>query len=65
MPPCFKLIIVGTEHDAVQLCQYAALTGWEVTIVAEATESKSIIEGNLNFGHFASKLQIRWLCQNY
>jgi len=44
MPPCFKLIIVGTEHDAVQLCQYAALTGWEVTIVAEVTESKSIID---------------------
>lgn len=41
MPPCFKLIIVGAEHDAVQLCQYAALTGWEVTIIAGVSESKS------------------------
>lgn len=42
MPPCFKLVIIGAEHDAVQLCQYAALTGWEVTIVAGLSESKSI-----------------------
>ncbi|WP_298238131.1 XdhC/CoxI family protein [uncultured Algibacter sp.] len=44
MPPCFKLVIVGAEHDAVQLCQYAALTGWEVTIVAGVKEHKSIKE---------------------
>lgn len=42
MTPCFKLIIVGAEHDAVSLCKYAAQTGWEVTIVAGASESKSI-----------------------
>lgn len=42
MPPCYKLMIIGAEHDAVQLCQYAALTGWEVTIVAGVSESKSI-----------------------
>ncbi len=42
MPPCFKLIIIGAEHDAVQLCQYAALTGWEVTIIAAVSESKSM-----------------------
>lgn len=42
MPPCFKLMIVGAEHDAVQLCQYAALTGWEVTIIAGVKEHKSI-----------------------
>ena len=42
MRPCFKLLIVGAEHDAVQLCQYAALTGWEVTIVAGIKEHKSI-----------------------
>ncbi len=42
MPPCFKLVIIGEEHDAVQLCKYASLTGWEVTIVAGASESKSI-----------------------
>ncbi|MEP5341841.1 MAG: XdhC family protein [Algibacter sp.] len=42
MPPCFKLVIIGAEHDAVQLCNYATLTGWEVIIVAGASESKSI-----------------------
>lgn len=42
MPPCFRLIIVGAEHDAVELCKYAALTGWEVTIVSAGSESKSI-----------------------
>ncbi|SEQ55803.1 Xanthine and CO dehydrogenase maturation factor, XdhC/CoxF family [Hyunsoonleella jejuensis] len=42
MPPCYKLMIIGAEHDAVQLCQYAAITGWEVAIVAGVSESKSI-----------------------
>jgi xanthine dehydrogenase accessory factor len=44
LPPCFKLVIIGAEHDAVQLCKYAALTGWEVTIIAGASESKSITD---------------------
>ena len=44
MPPCFKLVIIGAEHDAVQLCKYASLTGWEVTIMAGALESKSITD---------------------
>ncbi|KKN38390.1 hypothetical protein LCGC14_0753900 [marine sediment metagenome] len=42
MKPCFKLIIVGAEHDAVQLCLFASITGWEVTIVAAASEEKEI-----------------------
>ncbi|MFL1011440.1 XdhC family protein [Flavisericum labens] len=42
MPPCFKLVILGAEHDAVQLCKYAALTGWEVTIVTGHNEAKTI-----------------------
>lgn len=42
MLPCFKLIIIGSEHDAVQLSHYAALTGWEVTIVSSLSEVKSI-----------------------
>ena len=40
MPPCFKLLILGAEHDAVQLCNYAALTGWDVTVVAGIKEAK-------------------------
>ena len=40
--PGFKLVIVGCEHDAVQLCKYASTTGWEVIIVAPIDELKSI-----------------------
>ena len=40
--PCFKLVIIGAEHDAVQLCSYAAFTGWEVSIVAGVMEEKTI-----------------------
>ncbi|WP_373517676.1 XdhC family protein [Pricia sp.] len=44
MQPCFKLVIVGAEHDAVQLCLFASLAGWEVTIVAAAAEEKQITD---------------------
>ena len=42
MPPCFKLIIIGAEHDAVQLCKLASYTGWEVTVISGVSESKSL-----------------------
>lgn len=42
LPACFKLIIIGAEHDAVQLCKYASLTGWEVAVVSDYNASKSI-----------------------
>ncbi|NNK83350.1 MAG: XshC-Cox1-family protein [Flavobacteriaceae bacterium] len=42
MQPRFKLIIFGAEHDASNLCQFAALTGWEVHVVNKPSESKSI-----------------------
>jgi xanthine dehydrogenase accessory factor len=42
LPACSKLVIIGSEHDAVQLCKYAALTGWDVTIIAGAKEAKTI-----------------------
>ncbi len=44
MQPCLKLVIVGAEHDAVQLCLFASLAGWEVTIVAAASEEKEITD---------------------
>ncbi len=51
MSPCFKLVIIGAEHDAVQLCKYASLTGWEVGIVSGPSDSKSITNfpGALSF----------------
>ncbi|MCP4974814.1 MAG: XdhC family protein [Maribacter sp.] len=42
--PCFKLLIIGAEHDAVQLSSYAALTGWEVTVVAAPSEEKTLVD---------------------
>ncbi|MFC5980707.1 XdhC family protein [Flavobacterium salmonis] len=41
LKPRFHLIIIGSEHDAVQLCHFAFLTGWEVTIVASAKDYKT------------------------
>lgn len=51
MQPCFKLIIIGAEHDAVQLCSFAALMGWEVTIVVNPREEKDLKDfpGATNF----------------
>ncbi len=40
--PGFKLIIIGCEHDAVELCKYASSTGWDVIIVAPIDELKTI-----------------------
>jgi len=40
--PGFKLVIVGSEHDTVQLCKYASSTGWEVDIIAPPDDPKSI-----------------------
>ncbi|PCJ97111.1 MAG: XshC-Cox1-family protein [Flavobacteriaceae bacterium] len=42
MKPCYKLMLIGAEHDAVQLCSYASLSGWEVSIVATPVEEKDI-----------------------
>ena len=42
LDPCLRLMIIGAEHDAVQLCSYAAMTGWEVSIVAGPSEEKSL-----------------------
>ncbi|VAW10611.1 Xanthine and CO dehydrogenases maturation factor, XdhC/CoxF family [hydrothermal vent metagenome] len=41
MKPCFKLIIIGAEHDAVLLCSFAFLMGWEVTVVVNPSEEKN------------------------
>jgi xanthine dehydrogenase accessory factor len=51
LEPCFKLVIVGAEHDAVQLCAYAAFTGWEVTVIASMNDPKNIT-------HFPGALEL-------
>ncbi len=42
MLPCFRLIIIGTEHDAVVLCKIASITGWEVEVVASPKNPKRL-----------------------
>lgn len=42
--PCFKMVIVGAEHDAVKLCAFSASMGWEVTVVTVPTEQKTIAD---------------------
>lgn len=44
MDPCFQLIIIGAEHDAVQLCLMASFNGWEVTVVSSIKDSKTIVD---------------------
>ena len=33
MKPCLRLVIVGGEHDSVELCKIASISGWEVDVV--------------------------------
>ena len=40
--PPFQLYIFGAEYDAVNLCKTASDLGWEVTVVADPDESKTI-----------------------
>ena len=42
MKPCFRLLIIGAEHDAVQLCEYASITGWEVNVITPPDDPKTI-----------------------
>ncbi len=44
LKPCFKLMIFGAEHDAVQLCKLAHYNGWEVTVISGPLESKTIYD---------------------
>ena len=41
--PVMRLIIIGAEHDAVQLCAMASLMGWEVWVVAPADDPRKQI----------------------
>jgi len=41
MMPCFRLIIIGIEHDAQKLCQLAWATGWEIEVVGSPKKPKT------------------------
>lgn len=42
LPPALRLIIIGAEHDAVQLCSFAALSGWEVCVISTDADPKEL-----------------------
>ncbi|GAA3508097.1 XdhC/CoxI family protein [Aquimarina addita] len=44
MQPCFRLIIVGTEHDAKHLCILASVTGWEVEVIGAPSNPKQLFD---------------------
>ncbi|VAW28592.1 Xanthine and CO dehydrogenases maturation factor, XdhC/CoxF family [hydrothermal vent metagenome] len=42
MSPCNQLLIMGAEHDAVDLCKLADFLGWQVSIVCSVLSPKKI-----------------------
>lgn len=42
LPAALRLVIIGAEHDAVQLCKFATLSGWEVCVIATDSDPKEI-----------------------
>ncbi len=44
MQPCFKLIIVGAEHDAAHLCSLSSSLGWEVVVVTNTSNSQTVTD---------------------
>ncbi|SIQ67006.1 XdhC family protein [Maribacter ulvicola] len=54
MQPCQRLLLIGGEHDAVQLAHFGLSMGWEVNVAVTPQENKSItdfpgIDALLNF----------------
>lgn len=44
LKPCYKLAIVGGEHDAVKLSKIALEMGWEVSVSVVPAEGKTIAD---------------------
>ena len=41
MKPLFRILIIGAEHDAVQMCSAASLLGWEVEVIASPKDPRT------------------------
>ena len=66
LQPCYRLVVIGSEHDAVQLCSFASGMGWEVRVIAHPTEEKQLTDfpGALSLeGIIAEKLDISQIDQ--
>ncbi|AUC14951.1 XdhC and CoxI family protein [Tenacibaculum sp. SZ-18] len=44
LQPCFRLLIIGGEHDAVKLCASASLLGWEVDVITSEKDPKQLTD---------------------
>lgn len=44
MQPCNRLLIIGGEHDAVQLAHFALGMGWEVSVAVTPKEAKTELD---------------------
>ena len=42
MAPCQRILLIGGEHDAVQLSQFGLGMGWEVSVAVTPKEDKTI-----------------------
>ncbi len=42
LKPAFKLLIIGSEHDAVKLCKIASNLGWEIDVITSAKDPKTL-----------------------
>ncbi len=42
LKPCFRLVIIGAEHDTAQLCLMGSSLGWEVDIVIDPSNPQSL-----------------------
>ncbi|MCO5723525.1 XdhC family protein [Robiginitalea marina] len=51
LPPLMRLLILGAEHDAVQLTAMASQLGWEVIVVVGADDARGT-------DHFKGALQV-------
>ena len=40
MDPCFRLWLIGGEHDAIKLCAMASQLGWEVDVVTSPKDPR-------------------------
>lgn len=44
LAPRFRLLLIGGEHDAVQLCKIASNLGWQVDVLTSAKDSQNIAD---------------------
>ena len=60
MSACFRLVIFGSEHDAVILCSMANIMGWEVVIYANPLEEKTMHDfpGSTHFHAIAPEMYV-------